>query len=82
MAILTYKEAAQKLNVTLDTFMRYIYRSEFAEFRCDAEAKVDKTLNSGTPISYKRTCGGVNFTEKFKKIFKTLANRRRFYYGN
>lgn len=82
MAILTYKEAALKLGVTLNKFMTYIYRSEFAEFRCEASAKVDKTLNSGVPISYKRACGGVNFNEKFKKIFRTITNRRRLNYGN
>lgn len=80
--ILSYKEAAKKLNVSLDMFMKYVYRAELAPFRCEAAVKVFKKLKSGVPISYLRNCGGVIFNEKFKKIFNTFINGRRNYYDN
>lgn len=77
MAILTYKEAALKLKVSLDRLMRYIERPEFAQFRCEASTIVNKKTYGGVKISYFKTCSGILFTEKFINLFNTIVKKRR-----
>ena len=81
MAILTYKEAALKLKISLDRLMRYIERPEFAQFRCEAYSKVEKRYRKGGMVQYIIPCRGVNYTRQFVELFFKITGRRKKY-GN
>lgn len=67
--IISYKEAAKKLLVSITKFRNYIERTEFAKFR--QPALVDVYLNiNGYKVPSKRYCKGVLFSKEFEKLFK------------
>ncbi len=76
--ILTYKQAAQKLNVSLGTFEKYIVRPEFRDYRTQTLTvlKNPKTKNKNKTV--KRRCRGVIYSTEFAHIFKKLL---RGYYA-
>lgn len=78
MAILTYKEAAKALKISLNKFVLYIERTEFSSFRTEAKAHCKK---SNSPIEYTISCRGIYFNDKFIKLFKKITERKK-YYGN
>lgn len=77
MAILTYKEAAKALKISLNKFSQYIERAEFSEFRTDAKALCKKVCG-GIPTEYTISCRGVIFNEKLIKLFKKFTERRNY----
>lgn len=74
MTILTYKQAAEELKISLDRFSTLIERPEFAIFRTEAQTVVSK-MCKGIPRTYSMWCRGVHFTETFINKFNNFYER-------
>lgn len=73
--VISYKDAAKKLYVSVTKFRNYIERVEFAKFRKTALVNVSLNLN-GYIVTSKRHCKGVLFSKEFQTLFnKTLKGK-------
>lgn len=75
MTKLTYKEAAEKLNIPYAVFQRFVCRAEFAKYRMLVEMLVYSRRN-GIVTKSIRYVNGVSYTRDFIKDFNRFLKKK------
>lgn len=77
MTKLTYKEAAERLNIPYTAFQQFVCRAEFAKYRTSVDMLVYKRRN-GIITKSVRYANGVNYTLDFIKDFNRFLKMKGF----